>query len=133
MMCFAENDITISLEGRRVLLVEDDFLVGLSLKLMLERMGCEVVGPYATAEEAILRIDTEGVDLAVLDINIVGGTSTPVATRLVETKRPFVFVTGYQSPRSLLPDWLHERRRLEKPVDEGSLRRCLEAALTDAA
>lgn len=133
MMCLAEIDTPVSLEGQRVLLVEDDFLVGLSLKTMLERMGCEVAGPFATADDAINRMNEHEVDLAVLDINIVGGTSTPVAKRLAETRRPFVFVTGYQSPRSLLPDSMLKRRRLDKPVDEESLRRCLLAALTDAA
>jgi two-component SAPR family response regulator len=112
----------------RVLLVEDDFLVGLNIKEMLERLGCEVLGPVASVEQAVQVVENERVDAAVLDINIVGGTSVPIAERLRIQERPFFFVTGYHSPCHLLPDVLQDVCRLVKPVDE----RALEAALRDA-
>jgi len=113
----------------RVLLVEDDFLVGMNLKQMLERLGCEVLGPVATVEEARNLIEHEQVDAAVLDINIIGGTSVPLAERLRDQERPFFFVTGYHSPRHLLPDILQDVRRLVKPVDEQSLSTALRDAI----
>lgn len=114
-------------ESRRVLLVEDDFLVGLSIKAMLERLGFEVVGPVASLSNAVETINNESVDAAVLDINIVGGTSVPIAERLRALARPFFFVTGYQSPTHLLPQELQGVRLLNKPVDE----RSIAAALKD--
>ena len=114
---------------RRILLVEDDFLVGLSIKTILERIGCEVLGPIPSVTKALDALQQEEIDAAVLDINIIGGTSVPVAERLQEQHRPFVFVTGYQSPNHLLPQMLREVTRLNKPVDERSLSAALHAAM----
>ncbi len=113
---------------RRVLLVEDDFLVGLSIKTILESIGCIVLGPIPTVAKALAALETEHVDAAVLDINIVGGTSVPIAQLLQERHQPFVFVTGYQSPQHLLPELLRNVKRLSKPVNE----RTLATALRDA-
>jgi two-component system, response regulator PdtaR len=113
----------------RVLLVEDDFLVGLNIKQMLERIGCDVLGPVATADQAIHVIEREEVDAAVLDINIIGGTSVRLAERLRDEQRPFFFVTGYHSPRHLLPEMLQDVRRLVKPVDERALSSALQEAM----
>lgn len=114
-------------EQRRVLLVEDDYLVGVSIKTMLERDGWSVIGPIASLKEAMATIDQEPLDAAVLDINIIGGTSVPLAERLRFRDQPFIFVTGYQSPR--LPEMLQEVRRLSKPLDERALSDALREAL----
>jgi two-component SAPR family response regulator len=117
------------LNQRRVLLVEDDYLVGLSIKSMLEDIGYMVIGPIASLAKAMEAVETELVDAAVLDINISGGTSVPVAQLLMEQNLPFVFVTGYQSPDHLLPDRLRVMTQLNKPIDEQSLSRALCSAL----
>lgn len=115
----------------RVLLVEDDFLIGLSLKAMLEQIGCEVIGPIASLTKAMEIVENDQtLDAAVLDINIIGGTSVPLAERLSAERRPFFFVTGYQSPGDLLPDRFQSIRRLNKPVDENSLSRALNEAMS---
>jgi len=113
---------------KRVLLVEDDFLVGLGIKSILERLGYEVVGPVASIEQALVTLENEHVDAAVLDINIIGGTSVPVAQVLQVKDRPFIFVTGYQSPSHLLPDTLKTVQRLSKPVDERALSKAMREA-----
>lgn len=109
-----------TLSGVRVLLVEDNFLVGASMRRMLEHLGCEVVGPVAGVAEAERLAQSERLDAGVLDINILGGTSTPVAQRLTNRGCRFLFVSGYGSPANLPPD-LKQVRRLAKPVDEGNL------------
>ncbi len=115
-----------SFEGLQVLLVEDNFLVGTSIRSTLQAMGCTVVGPYATADEAIEAFDESGADLGILDINIRGGTSEPVASVLEARGVPYCFVTGYRSP-VILDDRLRQVVRVPKPVEK----RPLAAAMHD--
>lgn len=117
------------LTGVHILLVEDNFLVGTSIKLMLEELGCEVTGPAPSLEQArelALKKTYQG---ALLDINIIGGTSAPVAELLLNKDCPFIFVTGYGSPMHL-SDQLMKVRRLNKPVDITMLRDALEQDFT---
>lgn len=131
MILFTLTDLTRDssemIAGRSVLLVEDDYLVGLSIKSMLERIGCRVHGPVASVAQAKELIEQTqlNVDVGVLDINIAGGTSVPIAEMLQALHRPFVFVSGYQSPSHLLPPMLRQACRLTKPIDEQSLARAL--------
>jgi DNA-binding LytR/AlgR family response regulator len=106
--------------GLRVLIVEDDFLVARSLEILLAGLGCEVVGPASTAEEACQLIKSRPVDGALLDIALSPGTSAPVARALLYRDRPFVFVTGYAGI-GMLPDDLRGYRVLQKPVDRETL------------
>jgi DNA-binding NtrC family response regulator len=108
------------LAGARILLVEDNFLVGQSLRAMLERMGCAVSGPIASLEDGRPLVADETFDAAVLDIKILGGTSIPLAEELRRRGCPVIFVTGYGSPR-MLPEAMHTVPRLFKPIDESLL------------
>jgi CheY-like chemotaxis protein len=117
---FASPESLQNLSGRRVLLVEDNYLVGASMRRMLEHLGCEVVGPVAAVAEAELLAQSEALDCGILDINILGGTSTPVAQRLTSRGCRFVFISGYGSPQNLPAD-LRAVPRLAKPVDESNL------------
>jgi DNA-binding response OmpR family regulator len=67
--------------GRRLLVVEDDFLVSLMTVDFLESIGCEVIGPAARLAAAVRLTQSESLDAAVLDINIAGDMIWPV-TRL---------------------------------------------------
>jgi CheY-like chemotaxis protein len=90
------------LSGRRVLVVEDEMLVAMLLEDMLADLGCTVVGPAARVEQALAMIETAAsLDAAVLDLNINGQKSYPVADALVAGGVPFVFATGY-GPHSLM-------------------------------
>jgi len=106
--------------GLRVLVVEDDFLVARSLQILLSGLGCEVIGPASTADEACELIRARPVDGALLDIALTPGTSAPVARALLYRGRPFVFVTGYANI-AMLPDDLRGYRVLHKPVDRETL------------
>ena len=110
----------------RILLVEDNFLVGSSLRTMLEGRGFRVTGPAATVGDGLTLAREGEFEGAVLDINIIGGTSAPIADLLQARDCPVVFVTGYGSP-NMLPASLLRLRRLNKPIDGESL----EAALRD--
>jgi len=107
--------------GLRVLVVEDDYLVAESLQGMLRGMGCQIVGPVSTADDACRLVKQEMVDAAILDVNLSPGSSAPVARALQYKRCPFMFLTGY-SMAGLLPDDLRGYRVLAKPVDPLTLR-----------
>ena len=84
-----------SLGGARVLLVEDEAIIAMTAEDMLRAIGCEVVASAATLEEALAASARGGFDVAVLDINLNGVASLPVADLLKAAGRPFIFTTGY--------------------------------------
>ena len=84
------------LSGRRVLVIEDEMMVAMLLQDMLADLGCAVVGPAARVEQALAIIQAAGaLDAAVLDVNLNGQRSYPVADVLAARSVPFVFATGY--------------------------------------
>ena len=84
-----------SLAGRRVLVVEDETLVAMLVEDTLADSGVTVLGPVATVAEALALLGQERPDMAVLDLNLAGETSEPVADALVAMEVPFVVASGY--------------------------------------
>lgn len=119
------------LVGKRILLVEDDFLVAISLVRMLNGMGCEVIGPIPSVEEGTASAERDEFEGAVLDVNIHGGHSGPIAEIVRNSGRPLLFITGYGSP-SALPGDLRRLPRLSKPVSRESLQAALEEQFEQA-
>ena len=92
----AEQDATCSrLVAGRVLLVEDEALVAMMMRDLLLELGLSVAGPFCTAAEAIAAAAGDGVDAAILDVNLGGELIYPVADALAARGVPFVFITGY--------------------------------------
>jgi CheY-like chemotaxis protein len=85
------------LAGVRVLVVEDEPIIAMTAEDMLAELGCTVVGTAATLAEALEAVARADFDVVLLDINLNGNDSLPVADRLREAGRPFVFTTGYGS------------------------------------
>jgi CheY-like chemotaxis protein len=84
-----------SLTGKRILLVEDQVLVALDLKMTLEDAGAVVVGPFGRLDRAIAAVEAEApLDGAILDVDIASRPVFPVADRLRARGVPFVFHTG---------------------------------------
>lgn len=88
--------MTPHLDGFRVLVVEDEFLVASLIQQVLEYAGCVILGPIARLADATAAADGERCDAAVLDINLGGERVFPVAERLRRRRIPFLFVTGYR-------------------------------------
>jgi CheY-like chemotaxis protein len=103
------------LSGRRVLVVEDEMIVAWLLQDMLADLGCAVVGPAARVAQALAMIDAEAIDAAVLDVNLNGQKSYPVADALAARGVPFVFSTGYETES--LPNAYCTRRRQSRPME----------------
>ena len=111
--------MTAALDGIRVLVVEDEYLVAVLIEDMLESAGCVVTGPIPRIPEALDAVDRDTYDAAVLDINLAGERIDPVAEALTRRNVPFVFVTGYGT--SGLPGAYAERPRLCKPFKMADL------------
>ena len=105
--------MTPDLEGVRVLVVEDEYLVAILIEEILESAGCIVAGPIPRLAEALDAAHHENCDAAVLDVNLAGERIDPVANALCERNVPFLFVTGYGA--SALPGEYTERPLIHKP------------------
>lgn len=100
------------LQGRRVLLVEDDVILMMALQDMMTGFGCVVAGTAMTVGQGLALARDLALDLAVLDINLRGELVTPVAEALVERGVPFIFASGYDAA---LVATLADRPRVAKP------------------
>jgi CheY-like chemotaxis protein len=103
----------------RVLIVEDEYLVARDLEELLVSMGHVVVGPVDRIDEALELAHTSDFDFAVLDINLAGTYSFPVADVLRRRGVPFVFVSGYGSAG--LVDGYRNETALCKPYEKGEV------------
>jgi DNA-binding response OmpR family regulator len=122
-----------ALTGLRILVVEDEMLVAMLIEEMLEGLGCEVVGPAATLDEAVAAVHANRLDGALLDANLHGADSSPVAEALRAGKVPFLVVTGYGRGK-LAGDALDAAPRVKKPFGLQELaRRMTETFLRPAA
>jgi DNA-binding response OmpR family regulator len=105
--------------GARVLVVEDEALVAMLLEDSLGDAGFGVEGPYATIEQALSAIARNPPDAAVLDLNLSGESSVPVADALAAAGVPFVFCSGYGDAG--VPTRHAGRPVLAKPCDPATL------------
>jgi CheY-like chemotaxis protein len=113
-----------ALEGRTVLLVEDDYFIMKALRLRFQQEGAIIVGPAANVPDALALVhSTPRIDAAILDINLQGEMVFPVAEALAGRGVPFVFATGYDP--AALPARFASVPHCRKPVDPGLLARLL--------
>lgn len=112
-----------TLAGRRILVVEDMAMVAQEIEFILNRMDCGVIGPAANLDSAVNLVDSNDVDGVILDINLQGVASFPIADVLEERGIPFLFMTGYGS--GSIPHQYQHHPRLEKPFGHDDLARSL--------
>ena len=106
-----------ALQGVKVLVVEDEYLVAALMEDILESAGCVVAGPIPRLAQALDAANREACDVAVLDVNLAGERVYPVADILAQRNVPFVFLTGY----GVLPGEYANRPRLCKPFKMADL------------
>ncbi|MAN45297.1 MAG: response regulator [Alphaproteobacteria bacterium] len=95
---------------RSVLVVEDDFLIAYDLKTQMEGEGYDVSGPVGSVEAALKALEAHDICSAVLDIDLHGTASFPVAEALKEKGIPFMFLSGncaWQLPREFSDVLVH--------------------------
>jgi two-component SAPR family response regulator len=103
----------VSLKDKRVLIVEDQYLIAADLSRALTRIGGVIVGPVGSIAEAQAEIARADVDLAFLDINLDEQMVFPLADELERRGIPFAFATGHDE--AVLPERFKSKLRLEKP------------------
>jgi CheY-like chemotaxis protein len=115
------------LAGRHILLLEDEMMILLMMEEMLIDLGGATVTSAATVGQALSKLDGEVFDAAVLDVNLNGTRSYPVAERLAACGIPFVFSTGYSD--DALGDGYADRPVLKKPFQYPELASALSRLL----
>jgi CheY-like chemotaxis protein len=111
---------------RRILIVEDEMMIAIMLEDMLADLGHGVVGVAQTLTAALAMADAKAglFDMAILDINLAGERSFPVAARLTEQGVPFMFATGYGAMG--LEEPFRDCFTLKKPFQEEELARAID-------
>src|SRR4051812_25875246 len=109
-----------SISGKRVLVVEDDFVLAINLVEHLEHEGCRVVRRVASVEGAVSCIIEDMPDIAILDIDLGDETSKLIADELSAAGVPFVFLSGHG--RDAVPEEHSAREFIEKPWTPNELR-----------
>src|SRR5688500_15916585 len=102
-----------SLLGKRILVVEDEFVLALCVGQVLENQGCAVIGPATSVQQGLKLVEETKVNGAILDINLNSEMVYPVARELMDRNIPFVFTTGYSSLD--VPSSYRSVPRLDKP------------------
>jgi DNA-binding response OmpR family regulator len=107
------------LGGKKVLIVEDDFLIAQDQGALLRTAGCFVCGMVGTSSAALKFLGNERPDGVLLDVNLRDRDASPVARALASRGVPFMLVTAYE--RLQLPAALRGWPCLSKPYSAESL------------
>jgi DNA-binding NtrC family response regulator len=101
MAAVSHVEPTGALDGARILVVEDDFLISTELDMILADAGATVVGPCRTLAHAERVIADNQISAAILDFRVGNATTLSVAARLQGHGIPFVFFTGQTNTRQI--------------------------------
>lgn len=119
-----------SLQGKHILVVEDETLLAMMLEDVFSDAGAHVVGPAATVEQAMALVASELIDVALLDVCLRDQRSDPVAATLRQRGVPYVLATGYNDPDGA---GLASAPTLRKPYRFQEVEAALIAALNASA
>jgi CheY-like chemotaxis protein len=114
------------LQGCDVLIVEDEAMVAMLLEELLLELGCHAVDVAARVDTALALIAAKVFDVVVLDVNLEGEVSYPIADELERRKVPFLFATGYGAQA------IPVKHRLKTVLQKPFRKRDFEAALLEA-
>jgi CheY-like chemotaxis protein len=111
----------------RILIVDDEPFIAMMLSDWLEELGHEPIGPAYSVDEAITRIRQDELDAAIVDLNLRGRRSDPVAAALVERSLPFAFATGDHADS--VGGEYKDRPLISKPYDFAAFAATVEALI----
>lgn len=110
----------------RILIVEDEMLVAMLLVDIVSDLGHHALKPRMRLPAALAAAETESFDMAILDINLAGEQSFPVADCLDRRGIPYIFASGYGEAG--LAGWNGTARVIQKPYDEDQIRAQIDLA-----
>jgi DNA-binding NtrC family response regulator len=113
------------LAGKRILLAEDEALIALEMKHILEDLGCVVVGPLSSVDRILEDAHRGSLDGALLDVNLRGRQIFNILPRLQRLGLPLIITSGYDD-LTLFPAPFRGMPRIAKPFAEAELRRICE-------
>ncbi|AFL50564.1 DNA-binding response OmpR family regulator [Sinorhizobium fredii] len=111
---------------KTVLIVEDEFLIAIDLKLLLERRGWQVLGSVTTVQEALSLLGDELPSVALLDVTLRDGSVTLLAEALRAQNVPFVVASAYSKPELIGGEIMASAPNVAKPTEERRLLAVLE-------
>lgn len=111
----------------RILVVEDEALICLTLQDVLEDLGCVICAMCTTLQQAMEAVGRDDFDLAILDVNLNGEEITPVSAVLHDRSIPFIFSTGYG--RGGIPKQFSHYPLIEKPFRDTDVAVSLQRAM----
>ena len=114
-----------TLQGIRILIVEDEVLVAMAAEAMVKDLGAVVAGTARSVAAATGKIREPGFDCVMLDVNLNGNQSFGIAAELQDRAIPFVFCTAYTHAF----ERFEQVPRITKPYCQHDLSKGLEAAL----
>jgi DNA-binding response OmpR family regulator len=82
------------LRGQQIVIIEDEPVIALDLKLALAEAGADVIGVAATLKDALRLAEAPGLTGAIVDLRLQDGSAREVARRLTERGIPFLFYSG---------------------------------------
>ena len=100
--------------GKSILVVEDEFIIGMMLCQELGRAGAVTIGPLSSVADAVKAIEVRVFDLVILDAKLGAGSGADLVAGLKERRIPYVVVSGYE--RTGLPPALKGAPFVAKPV-----------------
>ena len=114
---------TMVLHGKKVLVVEDRYLIARDLCRVVQALGGEAIGPAGDISSAQRSVEQARVDLALVDLNLRNKSAATLIRQLAHQGIPFILATGYQD--WVLPRELRGAPRVEKPVSTRELRQVI--------
>ena len=114
--------------ARTVLIVEDEPLVAMDLGAMVEELGYSILTTVSSVEEGLSQLKSRKPDFAILDANLRGESSMPVAEALSALSIPVIFSTGYAEIPDM-PEDLSKAQILSKPISKEQLAQAIEQSL----
>ena len=115
----------------RVMIVEDEFIIADEIAMIVEGAGHAVIGPVASVEDASAMLASERPDFAIIDANLRGQSSSPLARSLAGMEIPFCICTGYRID-DLKPTF-GDVAVIQKPVRDRVLLSVLDQAVAGIA
>ena len=112
----------------RILIVEDEPMLALTLEETLVDAGFEIAGVAGTLDKALALIESAGCDAAIVDANLNGISATPVAAALTARGLPFIVMSGYSPGQQ--PEVLRATPLIQKPCRAERLIEALQDVLS---
>ena len=113
-----------SLEGRSILIVEDEPLIVMDITQAFEPTGAELTTTN-TLKHALIHVEHDGLSGAILDHALGDGDSSLLCSRLTERGIPFMIYSGYATVGGACKDALH----ISKPATHGALVAAMEGLI----